>query len=448
MIGAVDCWNDCRSRLRDLVTPARYDAFLHALVPLSSAPDSLQLLAPNAALRDWVAKNYMEHIQEALAQAGAASISVQLGILGYDEPGHQEPLKAPVSSRGRERDTPILLRPEFSFQNFVEGASNRLAKATAQRVAHRPGDNQHNPLVICGGVGLGKTHLMQAVGNALRGDSTDHDFRIVYCSTESFVNEMVRAIRSHEMAEFKHHYRTPDVLLMDDIQFLAGKERCQEEVFYTINALHEQGCQLIATCDRYPREVDGLQGRLKSRFGWGITVVVEPPDMETRAAILMRKAEGREPQLTAAAAMLIAQRINSNVRELEGALNRLYAYVEFSGQQAIDDDTVRLALLDLFALHQRRIGPEEIKQAVAGYYKLRVSQLESSQRERRIVRPRHIAMALCKELTPGSLPEIGHAFGGRDHSTVIYACRRIEQLRQAEAQLNSDYEYLLRELTT
>ncbi len=382
---------------------------------------------------------------------------MQLGIVSHKEleptpvsPQTQEarPQLPLQLTRGDDKQQPLC--PGFNFQSFVEGVSNRLAKATAQRVVDCPGDSQHNPLVICGGVGLGKTHLMHAVGNALRGaDSRACRRRVVYSSTESFVNEMVCAIRNHEMAEFKRYYRSADVLLMDDIQFLAGKERCQEEVFYTINALHERGgCQLIVTCDRYPREVEGLQARLKSRFGWGITMVVEPPDMETRTAILMRKAAGRVPQLAPQGAMLIAQRINSNVRELEGALNRLYAHAQFSGQQTIDDDVIRQALSDLFALHQRRIGFEEIKKAVAGYYKIRVSQLESGQRERRIVRPRHIAMALSKELTHGSLPEIGRAFGGRDHSTVIYACRKIEQLRQTQAQLNSDYQYLLQELTS
>lgn len=332
----------------------------------------------------------------------------------------------------------------YTFANFVEGKSNQLALAAANQVATNPG-GAYNPLFLYGGVGLGKTHLMHAVGNALKLNKPDA--RIVYLHSERFVADMVRALQHNAISDFKRYYRSVDALLIDDIQFFAKKDRSQEEFFHTFNALLEGGQQMILTCDRYPKEIDGLEERLKSRFGWGLTVAVEPPDLETRVAILMNKATQARLNLPPDAAFFIAQRIRSNVRELEGALKRVVASANFMRRE-IDVDLVKESLKDLLALQDKQVSLDNIQRTVAEYYKIKVSDLNSRRRNRSVARPRQVAMSLAKELTNHSLPEIGDSFGGRDHTTVLHACRKIKELRETTSDIHEDYKNLLRLLTT
>jgi chromosomal replication initiator protein len=332
----------------------------------------------------------------------------------------------------------------YTFSSFVEGKSNQLALAAAQQVVESPGD-AYNPLFLYGGVGLGKTHLMHAVGNALR--QRKPDAKIVYLHSERFVADMVKALQLNAINDFKRFYRSVDALLIDDIQFFANKDRSQEEFFHTFNALLEGGQQMILTCDRYPKEIDGVEERLKSRFGWGLTVAVEPPELETRVAILMKKAEQAGINISHEAAFFIAQRIRSNVRELEGALKRVIASANFTGRP-FDIDLIKESLKDLLALQDKQVSLDNIKRTAADYYKIKVADLLSKRRNRSVARPRQVAMALSKELTNHSLPEIGDAFGGRDHTTVLHACRKITELRETTSDIGEDYKNLLRLLTT
>ncbi|HEY8567668.1 MAG TPA: chromosomal replication initiator protein DnaA [Microbulbifer sp.] len=359
---------------------------------------------------------------------------------------------APVVHTGGQRKVEVegaikhgsSLNRGFTFASFVEGKSNQLGLAAAQQIADNPG-GAYNPLFIYGGVGLGKTHLMHAVGNALV--DRNPNAKVVYLHSERFVADMVKALQLNAISDFKRYYRSVDALLIDDIQFFAGKERSQEEFFHTFNALLEGGQQIILTCDRYPKEIDGLEERLKSRFGWGLTVAVEPPELETRVAILMKKAEQVGVDLPHDSAFFIAQRIRSNVRELEGALRRVIANAQFTGR-AIDDILVREALKDLLALQDRLVSIDNIQRVVAEYYKIKVADLLSKRRSRSVARPRQVAMALAKELTNHSLPEIGDAFGGRDHTTVLHACRKIRELQESDGDIREDVRLLTRSLTT
>jgi len=336
------------------------------------------------------------------------------------------------------------LNSDFIFDNFVEGKSNQLALAAATKVAENPGGS-YNPLFLYGGVGLGKTHLMHAVGNALRARTPNA--KVVYLHSERFVADMVKALQLNAINDFKRFYRSVDALLIDDIQFFAGKERSQDEFFHTFNALLEGGHQIIVTCDKYPKEIKGLEERLKSRFGWGLTVAIEPPELETRVAILKSKADQANVMLPNDAAFFIAQRIRSNVRELEGALKRVIANAQFVKQE-ITVELVREALKDLLALQDRLVSVDNIQRVVAEYYKIKISDLHSKRRTRSIARPRQVAMYMSKELTNHSLPEIGESFGGRDHTTVLHACRKIKELISSNADINEDVKNLLRTLTT
>ena len=336
------------------------------------------------------------------------------------------------------------LNTGFTFETFVEGKSNQLALAAARQVSENPGAS-YNPLFLYGGVGLGKTHLMHAVGNYLV--KQNPNARVVYLHSERFVADMVKALQLNAINDFKKYYRSVDALLIDDIQFFAGKERSQEEFFHTFNALLEGGQQMILTCDRYPKEINGVEERLKSRFGWGLTVAVEPPELETRVAILMKKAEQHKVDLPHESAFFIAQRIRSNVRELEGALKRVIASAHFMGRK-IDIDLIRESLKDLLALQDKQVSIENIQRTVAEYYKIKVTDILSKRRSRSVARPRQIAMALSKELTSHSLPEIGDAYGGRDHTTVLHACRKVKQLMEADGEIRGDYKNLLRSLTS
>ncbi len=348
------------------------------------------------------------------------------------------------SSRGSAEIHDDYLNEVFTFDNFVEGKSNQLARAAAQQVAENPGGS-YNPLFIYGGVGLGKTHLMHAVGNALRARSPNA--KIVYLHSERFVADMVKALQLNAINEFKRFYRSVDALLIDDIQFFARKDRSQEEFFHTFNALLEGGQQMILTCDRYPKEIQGVEERLKSRFAWGLTVAVEPPELETRVAILIKKAQQANVELPYESAFFIAQRISSNVRELEGALKRVIAGAHFT-RRRIDIDLIRESLKDLLALQDKLVTIDNIQRIVAEYYKIKMSDMLSKRRSRSVARPRQVAMALAKEMTNHSLPEIGEAFGGRDHTTVLHACRKVKELQGTNGEIREDLKLLTRSLKT
>ncbi|MFB9886089.1 chromosomal replication initiator protein DnaA [Balneatrix alpica] len=359
-----------------------------------------------------------------------------------EEMGYQDNNERTVDVEGGIRHQSHLNKA-FTFASFVQGKSNQLALAAARQVADNPGGS-YNPLFLYGGVGLGKTHLMHAVGLAML--ERNPNAKIVYLHSERFVADMIKALQLNAINDFKRYYRSVDALLIDDIQFFAGKERSQEEFFHTFNALLEGGQQMILTCDRYPKEISGLEERLKSRFGWGLTVAVEPPELETRVAILKKKADEAQILLPDDAAFFIAQKIRSNVRELEGALKRVIANAHFTGS-AITLPFIRESLKDLLALQDKQISIDNIQRVVAEYYKIKVADLLSKRRSRSVARPRQVAMALAKEITNHSLPEIGDAFGGRDHTTVLHACRKISELREEDAEIREDYQNLLRSLT-
>jgi len=356
------------------------------------------------------------------------------------EEQRQRPRKVNVEGSLKHQSN---LNPAFTFQSFVQGKSNQLALAAAQQVGDNPGGG-YNPLFIYGGVGLGKTHLMHAVGAQML--KHNPNARIVYLHSERFVADMVKALQLNAINDFKRYYRSVDALLIDDIQFFAGKERSQEEFFHTFNALLEGGQQMILTSDRYPKEISGVEERLKSRFGWGLTVAIEPPELETRVAILMKKAEEARVVLPDDAAFFLAQKIRSNVRELEGALKRVIANAHFTGN-SITTPFIKESLKDLLALQDKQVSIDNIQRVVADYYKIKIADLHSKRRSRSVARPRQVAMCLSKELTNHSLPEVGSAFGGRDHTTVLHACRKIKELRDTDADIHEDYKNLLRHLT-
>jgi len=433
-------WNRC---VRDLQAELPEQQFNTWIRPLQAVEEGsvLKLLAPNRFVVDWLNEHYLGRIEELMDDAGGnARVVVEVGSR------QASAVQPSITARAApSREPPVIsrLNPEFVFENFVEGKSNQLARAAAYQVSENPGTS-YNPLFIYGGVGLGKTHLMQAVGNAML--ERNPAARVSYVHSERFVGDMVKGLQHNTIAEFKRSYRSLDALLIDDIQFFAGKERSQEEFFHTFNALLEGQKQIILTCDRYPKEVNGLEERLKSRFGWGLTVAIEPPELETSVAILMSKADSEGAELPEEVAFFIAKRIRSNVRELEGALRRVIANSMFTGRP-ISLEFAKEALRDLLAMQERLVSIENIQKTVAEYFKIRVADLLSKRRSRSVARPRQLAMALAKELTNHSLPEIGDAFGGRDHTTVLHACRRIAALRETEKRVDEDYINLLRTLT-
>jgi chromosomal replication initiator protein len=414
--------------------------------------EELKLLAPNRFVLDWVKQHYIKNIRdtiENLSEEGPPRVQLEIGsqtpVTEVVAERRAEKSRPRVDRRREERELPRgNLNPGFTFDSFVEGKSNQLARAASTQVAENPG-SAYNPLFIYGGVGLGKTHLMHAVGNMIA--ARQPNAQVVYLHSERFVADMVKALQHNAMNEFKRYYRSADALLIDDIQFFAGKERSQEEFFHTFNALLDSHSQIILTCDRYPKEVKGLEERLKSRFGWGLTVAIEPPELETRVAILVNKATQANIDLPNDVAFFIAKRIHSNVRELEGALRRVMASARFTGRN-IDLKFTKEALRDLLALQDKLVSIDNIQKTVAEYYKIRVADLHSARRTRSITRPRQIAMALAKELTSHSLPEIGSAFGGRDHTTVMHACRKVNELKESDLRVAEDYSNLWRILTT
>ena len=433
-------WQQCLATLAEEVSAEQYETYIK---PLQARVDDgeINLFAPNIYVEEQVRMAYLRRISDLLAQASGLDDAMNVS-LSVGEMAHPEPLRADGHS-SRNKPVEHNLNSEFSFDTFVEGKSNELAKAAALHAASAPGTS-YNPLLLYGGVGLGKTHLMQAVGNEIL--RRQPDARVVYLHSQRFVQDMVKALQQGTMQEFMQYYRSVDALLIDDIQFFAKKLRSQEEFFHVFNALLERGHQMVLTCDRYPREIDGLEERLKSRFVWGLTVEVEPPELETRVAILMKKAEAEQVHLDPAVAFFIAERIRSNIRELEGALRRVIANARFTGSP-ISVEQVKRALRDLFAIQDRQISIDNIQRTVAEYYNIKLADLLSKRRNRTIARPRQMAMALSKELTNHSLPEIGDAFGGRDHTTVLHACRKVAQLRESSADLAEDHKNLSRLLS-
>jgi len=490
-------WQHCLGHLQAELPAQQFNTWIKPLqIDSLSADQTVRLIAPNRFVKDWVVDKFLDRINELASEADSEASPVEVGVKSTNPAFVQQApetiqipaisasadtvaqprsvsrnlsgtqVKTPEHKRSyldagsnltqaltlpikRERANRVIAHPDslncdFRFDNFIEGKSNQLALAAARQIAENPGGS-YNPLFIYGGVGLGKTHLMHAVGNALK--ATKPDAKIVYLHSERFVADMVKALQLNAINDFKRFYRSVDALLIDDIQFFAGKDRSQEEFFHTFNALLEGDHQMILTCDRFPKEIDGLEERLKSRFGWGLTVAVEPPELETRVAILIEKALSLHVELPHDAAFFIAQRISSNVRELEGALKRVIASSHFTGR-AIDVPMVRDSLKDLLALQDRLVTIDNIQRTVAEHYKIKMSDMLSKRRTRSVARPRQVAMAMAKKMTNHSLPEIGEAFGGRDHTTVLHACRKVKELQDSSSEIREDIKLLTRLLTS
>lgn len=471
-------WNRCLERLQQDLPTQQFSMWIRPLIANEEAA-AVTLFAPNRFVLDWVRDKYIAQIEALFAEFCANDAVPQLRIevksaASVQQSYSQNSTPAIHQSSAVENSIKYLQKHQaarsnvnvqadnsppnvkiaashksninfnYKFDNFVEGKSNQLARAASKQVSDNPG-KAYNPLFIYGGTGLGKTHLLHAVGNGIIDNKKDAT--VVYMHSERFVQDMVKALQNNAIEEFKRYYRSVDALLIDDIQFFANKERSQEEFFHTFNALLEGNQQIILTSDRYPKEIDGVEDRLKSRFGWGLTIAIEPPELETRVAILMRKALENKIVLPDEVAFFIAKRLRSNVRELEGALNRVIANANFTGRP-ITIDFVREALRDLLALQEKLVTIDNIQKTVAEYYKIKMADILSKRRSRSVARPRQMAMALSKELTNHSLPEIGDAFGGRDHTTVLHACRKIVQLREESHDIKEDYQNLIRTLSS
>jgi len=446
----LDFWPRCSERLEHELSAQQFNTWIRPLQVIENN-NQLKLLAPNRFVLDWVRNHYLESIQKHMGEiCGDPAINVSVEI-GSKKKRKTSP--AAPAGGGKQNNMPSLdegpsvdsnLNPNFTFDTFVEGKSNQIARAASIQISENPG-KAYNPLFIYGGVGLGKTHLMHAVGNSILRKNPFAN--VVYLHSERFVSEMVKALQHNTIDQFKKKYRSLNALLIDDIQFFAGKERSQEEFFHTFNALFESQQQIILSSDRFPKEVSGLEERLKSRFGWGLTVAIEPPDLETRVAILQSKALQLNAELPNEVAFFMGKRIRSNIRELEGALRRVVANATFTGQQ-INLDFAKNALRDMLAAHDKQVTIESIQKTVAEYFQIRANDLLSAKRSRSIARPRQIAMTLAKELTNHSLPEIGSAFGGRDHTTVIHANKKITELRETDPRIAEDYSNLLRTLSS
>ncbi|MBW5408455.1 chromosomal replication initiator protein DnaA [Morganella morganii] len=465
---SLSLWQQCLARLQDELPATEFSMWIRPL-QAELSDDTLALYAPNRFVLDWVREKYINNINallsdfcgndipqlrfevgnkpvSAISSTPERSIPPSRTMKQQPSRGKATTLRPSWHDNSAEPDMAYRsnVNPKHTFDSFVEGKSNQLARAAARQVADNPG-GAYNPLFLYGGTGLGKTHLLHAVGNSIM--ESKANAKVVYMHSERFVQDMVKALQNNAIEEFKRYYRSVDALLIDDIQFFANKERSQEEFFHTFNALLEGNQQIILTSDRYPKEINGVEDRLKSRFGWGLTVAIEPPELETRVAILMKKADENNIRLPDEVAFFIAKRLRSNVRELEGALNRVIANANFTGR-AITIDFVREALRDLLALQEKLVTIDNIQKTVAEYYKIKVADLLSKRRSRSVARPRQMAMALAKELTNHSLPEIGDAFGGRDHTTVLHACRKIEQLREESHDIKEDFSNLIRTLSS
>ena len=441
----MDVWSRCLERLEAEFPPEDVHTWLKPL-QADVRDDATVLYAPNAFIVEQVRERYLPRIRELVHYfAGHADVGLEIGsrpkpVEALPPPPSQfaaAPAPAPLPFNGN-------LDSHYTFANFVEGRSNQLGLAAAFQAAQKPGDRAHNPLLLYGGTGLGKTHLMLAAGNAMR--QINPNARVLYLRSEQFFSAMIRALQEKTMDQFKRQFQQVDALLIDDIQFFAGKDRTQEEFFHTFNALFDGKQQIILTCDRYPREVEGLEARLKSRLAWGLSVAIEPPDFETRAAIVLAKARERGAEIPDDVAFLIAKKMRSNVRDLEGALNTLTARANFTGR-AITTEFAQETLRDLLRAQQQAISIPNIQKTVADYYGLQIKDLLSKRRTRSLARPRQVAMALTKELTEHSLPEIGDAFAGRDHTTVMHACKVMRELRETDGKLREDWDKLIRKLS-
>ena len=427
-------WNQISKKLEKKLSQDEFNTWIRPLQG-EFKENALEISAPNDFVLNYVSNNLKKHITEILSSKNTRIVFVDKNNRTFVDKYVKKPINRRKSSPG--------LVESFVFETFVEGKSNHLALAASKQVAQNP-TGDYNPLFIYGGVGLGKTHLMHAVGNEIL--NQDPSKRVIYVHSEKFVADMVKALQLNAINEFKNFYRTADALLIDDIQFFAGKEQSQEEFFHTFNALLDRNNQMVLTCDKYPKEIDGLEERLKSRLGWGLPVIIDPPELETRAAVLLAKASSMDCHLPNECAIYIAQRIRSNIRELEGALKRVVANAKFTNQD-IDIPLVKDALKDLFVISAKMVSIDNIQKTVAEYYNIKLSDLLSKRRSRSITRPRQLAMSLTKRLTNHSLPEIGEAFNGRDHTTVIHACNKIKELRVENSSLEEDYKNLIRSLT-
>ncbi|MCH8551743.1 MAG: chromosomal replication initiator protein DnaA [Natronospirillum sp.] len=472
-------WDVCLAVLETELPTQQYNTWIRRL-GAQEQDSQLTLAAPNRFVSDWVRDKYLDRITQLAKEVSEdPSLRVELSINGQSRQDAGNRLQEAGERVGQSATVPTLmthnalggeteqaarevtaqeskvrvegglrhhsyLNPGFTFGSFVEGKANQLALAASRQVAANEG-GAYNPLFIYGGVGLGKTHLMHAIGNEVV--QRNKSARVLYIHSERFVADMVKALQQGAMPDFKRFYRNLDALLIDDIQFFSGKDRTQEEFFHTFNALLEGNQQVILTCDRFPKEIEGLEDRLKSRFSWGLTVAVEPPDLETRVAILKKKAERDRVKLSDEAAFFIAQKIQSNVRELEGALKRVIANAQFT-RSRITLGFIKDTLKDLLAAQEKQISVDNIQRTVAEYYNIKISDLISKRRSRSVARPRQMAMALAKELTSHSLPEIGKSFGGRDHTTVLHACRKVKELLETSSELREDYAKIHRSLTS
>ncbi len=434
-------WRSCLGHFEQQLPPQQFKTWIKPLT-FQGEDNAFTLIAPNRFVLQWIRDRFLDEIRRLATEQFGAAVTVSLVLVEKEQPAAAKPL-VPELQRARPSTRDISrLNPELSFDTFVTGKANELARAAAIQVAERPGA-AYNPLFIYGGVGLGKTHLVHAVGNLVQ--ERHPQSRIRYIHAEQYVSDVVRAYQHKAFDDFKRYYHSLDLLLIDDIQFIGGKSRTQEEFFYAFNALIESHKQVVITCDTYPREITGMENRLISRFGWGLTVAVEPPELEMRVAILLRKAAAENVVLDETVAFFIASHSQTNVRELEGALKRILAYSRFSGQP-ISIALCREALRDLLALQSRQVSIDNIQKTVADFYKIKVSEMYSKKRSRNVARPRQIAMALAKELTQLSLPDIGEAFGGRDHTTVLHACRRVAALKTTSNEITRDFDSLLKVL--
>jgi chromosomal replication initiator protein len=443
----VSFWKRCLDRLEGELSPQQFNTWIRPLHAIEEG-ENIRLLAPNRFVLDWINERHLAQINDLLGSIinnHNYKLTIEVGSYSQDQENNQKPKLTPVDeTKPRNIKYSSNLNKDFTFNTFIEGKSNQLARAASVQVGENPG-TAYNPLFIYGGVGLGKTHLMHAIGHTIQQQKPNSN--IAYLHSERFVADMVRALQHNAINEFKRFYRSLDALLIDDIQFFARKERSQEEFFHTFNALLEGQHQIILTCDRYPKEVNGLEERLISRFGWGLTVSIEPPELETRVAIIKKKAEQSNMEIPDEVSFFIAKRFRSNVRELEGALNRVIANSNLTGKP-VSLEFTQNSLRDLILLQDKQITLENIQKLTAEYYKIRIADLLSKRRNRSIARPRQVAMSISKDLTNHSLPEIGDAFGGRDHTTVLHACRKIKELRKTEQKINEDYNNLTKILTT
>ncbi|HIG64056.1 MAG TPA: chromosomal replication initiator protein DnaA [Methyloprofundus sp.] len=440
-------WNSCLSRLENEISTNDLNTWIRPLQAQEES-DVIKLLAPNQFIIAHVKEHFLDKIEDAIYEFSSGQYTVKM-VIGSKNvtpavtTNRSTRTTGPAREPQRKKKLPTFINTAFTFENFVEGKSNQLAKAASLQVSENIG-KAYNPLLIYGASGLGKTHLMHAIGNAILAKNPNAN--IVYLHSEKFVQDMVKSFQQNSINAFKEYYRNVDALFVDDIQFFAGKERSQEEFFHTFNTLMEKKNQVVLTCDKYPKEIAGLEDRLKSRFGWGLPVAVEPPDLETRAAILINKAEQNNIKLDHEVAFFIGKRIPSNVRDLEGALRRVLANAQFTGAD-ITIDFAKEALHDLISLQDKLVSIDNIQKTVADYFKIRIADLLSKSRKQSVTRPRQIAMSLARELTSHSLPEIGDAFSGRDHTTVINACKRIKELRNSDYKVDEDYANLLRTLS-